>query len=132
MADIDIELTLQGGEVSGRWRRFEPGSAVRGWIRLTSRDDVSCDRVLARLEWHTEGRGDRDRDRVAEIGLAGAKLTANSTVIRDFTLSVPNDPWSYAGHYVNIIWEIIVVADIPFARDVIRKEPIVVAPHRAG
>jgi hypothetical protein len=88
--------------------------------------------VLARLEWHTEGRGDRDRDRVAEIGLAGAELTANSTVIRDFTLSVPNDPWSYAGHYVNIIWEVIVVADIPLARDVIRKEPIVVAPHRAG
>jgi hypothetical protein len=130
MADIDIELTLQGGQVSDGWRRYEPGSTVRGWIRLTPREHVNCDRVLARLEWHTEGRGDLDRHRAAEIVLAGGDLTANTSAIRDFNISVPRDPWSYAGHYINIIWEVIVVVCIPYALDVIQKEAIVVAPTR--
>lgn len=132
MADVDIELTLQGGEASGARRHYEPGSAVRGWIRLTPRDDVNCDRVLTRLEWHTEGRGDLDRHCAAEIVLAGGNLAANTSAIRDFTISVPKAPWSYAGHYINIIWEVIVVVCIPFALDVIRKEQVIVAPKRAS
>jgi hypothetical protein len=132
MADIDIEVTLRGGELEGGSRCYEPGSMVQGWLRLTPREDVKCDRVLVRLEWHTEGRGDGDRDCVAEIGLAVAGLTADTSVIRDFNLTLPKDPWSYAGHYINVIWEVIVVLDISFARDVIRKEQIVVVPQRAS
>lgn len=131
MADIDIELTLKGGEVTGGWRCYEPGSTVHGWLRLTPSEDVNCNRVLASLEWHTEGRGRRDGDCVAEVGLAEGDLTANTSVIQDFNLTVPSEPWSYAGHYINVIWEVIVVVDIPLSRDVIRKEPIVVVPRRA-
>jgi hypothetical protein len=130
MADVDIELTLQGGEVSGGRRRYEPGSAVHGWLRLTPREDVNCRRLLARAEWHTEGRGDRDGDCVAEVELAEGDLSAGTPVIQEFSLTLPSEPWSYAGHYINVIWEVIVVVDTPFARDVIRKRPIVVAPAR--
>jgi hypothetical protein len=130
MADIDLELALQGGEVTDGRRRYEPGSTVHGWMRLTPREDVNCRRVLARLAWHTEGRGDGDGDCVAEVELAEGDLTANTSVIQEFNLTVPSEPWSYAGHYINVIWEVIVVVDTPFARDVLGKEPIVVAPQQ--
>lgn len=130
MADIDFELTLRDGEVSGGRRHYLPGSAVHGWVRLTPHEDVNCNRVLARLEWHTEGRGDRDQDCVAEVVLAEGDLSANTSVIQEFNLTLPSEPWSYAGHYINVIWEVIVVVDLPFARDVIRKEAVVVAPRQ--
>lgn len=103
---------------------------MHGWVRLTPHEDVNCNRVLASLEWHTEGRGDRDGDCVAEVVLAEGDLSANTSVIQEFNLTVPSVPWSYAGHYINVIWEVIVVVDRPFARDVIRKEAVVVAPRQ--
>jgi hypothetical protein len=130
MADVDIELALQGGEVENGGRRYEPSSPVHGSARLTPHGTVECRRVVARLEWHTEGSGDRDRECVDEVELV--KVSLSEPLVRRFTLTVPQQPWSYAGHYINIIWQVRVIVDIPFAPDISSEEPIVVAPRRAG
>jgi hypothetical protein len=130
MADVDIELTLQGGEVGDGGRRYEPGSTVQGWARLTPEGTVDCRRVVVRLEWHTEGRGDRDQDCADEVELVSGPLSA--PLDQSFTLTVPQMPWTYAGNYIDIIWRVLVVVDIPLAFDIKAEAPIVAAPRRAG
>jgi hypothetical protein len=129
MADVDIELALQGGEVEGGRRHYEPSSPVRGSVRLTPHDTVDCRRVVTRLEWHTEGTGDRDRECVDETELVTGPLS--EPVDRRFTLTVPRQPWSYSGRYLNIIWHVGVMVDIPLAKNISAEEQIIVAPRRA-
>jgi len=74
MAAVDIELTLQGGEVDDGGRRYDPGSTVQGWARLTTYGTVDCRRVVVRLEWHTKGRGDSDKKCADEVELARGTL----------------------------------------------------------
>jgi hypothetical protein len=59
--------------------------------------------------------------------------------VRNFSFTVPQQPWSYAGHYLNMMWRVAVVVEaIPFGlSDMLtdnpsRDEPIVVAPRRAA
>ena len=126
MADVDIELTLQGGEIQDNGRRCDPGSTLQGWARLTPEGTANCRRVVARLEWHTEGTGDRDDGCIGEVELATGPLAG--PLIQSFTLTVPQQPWSYTGHYINIIWQVSVVVDIPLGLDITAEERIVVAP----
>jgi hypothetical protein len=128
MSNINIEMTLQDGELEDQPRRYQPGSAVHGWVRVTPDGTVNTNRVLVRLEWHTEGRGDRDGGSASEVVLAQGPLSA--ALVQPFTLNVPREPWGYAGHYINIIWTVVVVVDIPFARDARHEETIIIAPRR--
>jgi len=129
MDHVDIELALQGGEVENGRRRYEPSSSLHGSARLTPHGTVDCRRVVVRLEWHTEGSGDRDRECADESQLVSGPLS--EPMVQPFTLAVPRQPWSYAGHHINIIWQVRVVVDIPLASDISSEEPIVVAPRRA-
>jgi hypothetical protein len=131
MADVDIELALKGGEVENGRRCYEPGLAVHGSSRLTPHGTVDCRRVVARLEWHTEGRGDRDQACADEVELV-VRGPLSEPLVQCFTLTVPRQPWTYAGHYIDIIWQVRVIVDIPFALDISNEESIVVAPLRAG
>jgi hypothetical protein len=136
VAEIGIDLALQGGEVENGRRCYEPGSTVQGWTRLTPHAPVDCHKVAARLEWHTAGRGEPDQECADEVNLWSGRLSG--PLVRDFTLTVPQQPWSYAGHYINIMWMVrVVVVAIPLdvsdflTVEPTRDEPIVVAPRRA-
>ena len=130
MADIEVRLILQGGEADGGVHGYEPDSTVGGTVQLVTGQDVRCERVLVSIGWHTEGRGDRDAATVDEVELCRGPLSMNTSSTHGFELTLPDQPWSYAGHYINIIWEVTVTVAIPFARDVKRTEPIVVVPRR--
>jgi len=132
MAKADIRLVLDGGEAERAWRRYEPGSTVRGTVQLLVGGDVRCDRVVVAIGWHTEGRGDRNGASVGEVELVRGRLTTNTTPSHSFAFRLPNEPWSYAGHYINIVWEVTVTIAIRFARDIKRTEQVVVAPRPAG
>jgi hypothetical protein len=129
MATVDIELTLHGGEVHEGGRRYDPGSTVQGWARLTPEGTVNCRRVSARLEWHTEGTGDRDQGCASESEILNGPLAG--PLVQSFTLTAPQQPWSYTGRYIHIIWRVVVAVDIQFAADITADEQIVVAPRRA-
>lgn len=137
MADVDIELVLQGGEIEDARRCYAPGSTVEGWTRLTPHGAIECRRVVARLEWQTAGRGASDQKCVDEIELWSGRLSG--PLVREFALTVPQQPWSYTGHYINVWWRVLVLLDaVPvdlsdmLAAEPSRDELIVVAPRRAA
>ena len=45
-----------------------------------------------------------------------------------FHLVVPDQPWSYAGHYVSIVWALEAMIDLPWSRDLRERMPVVIAP----
>lgn len=49
--------------------RFRPNEQMSGEVILRPDGDITCNHLWVRLQWHTEGRGDRDREKVAELDL---------------------------------------------------------------
>lgn len=131
MAGADIRFTLSGGEPVEGLMRFEPGAMLQGQVQVTPQDDIRCNAVRIRLQWHTEGRGIRDEGVAAEIPMAGqGTLQASVPLSQQFNIILPKAPWSYAGHYINIIWELKVTIDIPLASDINAAQPFILAPGR--
>jgi hypothetical protein len=131
MASADIRITLSGGDVmGGNLMRFSPGSTMQCNVQVTPQDNIRCKRVVARIMWHTEGRGDRDEGTVLEAPIAPeSTLQAGQQIYQQFNVVLPHEPWSYAGHYVNIVWELKVIIDIAMASDINASQPFVLAPR---
>jgi len=131
MANAEFQITLREGEPAGALMRYAPNGVVRGEVRLTAHEPVNCRGAYLRLMWHTEGRGDRDEAKLDEIVLATGAMPAGAHIQRAFEFRLPQMPWSFAGEYVNIIWEIVGVVDLPLAVDIVAREPFILAPRRA-
>ena len=131
MAKANFEITLRDGEMEGDVMRFEAGGYLRGSVQVTPVSDLDCRHLFARLVWRTEGRGDRDRGVAAEMDLFQGLLHAGSVTHHTFHFTLPQEPWSYAGYYVNIIWELEIVIDIPRAVDPKASSPFILAPRQA-
>lgn len=129
MAKADIQISVRGGEMEGGFMRFKPGDWVQGTAYITPDSDLKCNHVYIRLQWHTEGRGDRDEGRAAIADAFQGTLSANMPAHYPFSLQLPHQPWSFAGHYINIIWEVVVEIDVPLALDIRQAYPIIVAPR---
>ena len=129
MAHAEFLITLQGGDFDGNWQRFEPGGALQGTVQIVPDSDLRADHVWIRAQWHTEGRGDRDEGRVAVLDVFQGLLTAQSPVNYGFSFTLPSEPWSYAGHYINIIWEVVVEIDVPMAPDLRQGQLFILAPR---
>jgi len=66
--------------------------------------NLNCKHIFIRLQWHTEGRGDRDQQRITQLDVFQGTLQARIPTTYDFAFILPRQPWSYAGYYVNIVW----------------------------
>ncbi|MDX1614130.1 MAG: hypothetical protein R3300_07445 [Candidatus Promineifilaceae bacterium] len=132
MTDIDFTVQFDSANFYDGVTRLDPGSTLRGRVRLEPRKNIRSRGVRMRLQWFTSGRGDRDRQIIEEVALAEGDLRAGVPLETEFSFDLPNEPWSYAGHYVNIIWELEVIVDIPLGRDIVHDERIIVAPQRIG
>jgi hypothetical protein len=133
MARADFQITLRGGEFQGGgWQRFEPGSLIEGTVQIVTDSDVRANHVWLRVQWHTEGRGDRDQGKAGEMDLFQGVLTAQTPLTQSFHFTLPHEPWSYAGRYINIIWEVTAEIDIPMAPDLRGSMPFILAPSPSG
>ncbi len=130
MAKADIRILFRGGEQEGELMRFEPGSYLEGSVEVIPENEVRCNHLYVRLQWHTEGRGDRDDATAAEQDLFQGTLKTGMPNSYDFRLPLPLQPWSYAGHYVNIIWAVAVDVDVPWAINPRYSQPFILAPPR--
>ena len=129
MARADFVITLHGGDFDGNWQRFEPGGTVSGTVQIVPDSDLRANHVWVRAQWHTEGRGDRDEVRVAALDVFQGTLTAQTPVTFSFSFTLPGEPWSYAGHYINILWEIVAEIDVPMAPDLRKSQLFILAPR---
>lgn len=121
-------LELKGGTPAGDLQMYAPGEIVAGTIQVEPRSDIRCRKLTVHLEWHTEGKGDRDGAVVGSRDLAEGNLRVRQSVGDQFMFQLPAQPWSYSGHYISIVWEIVVKMDVPLGRDISYRQPIIVDP----
>ena len=103
LPSVSIDVTLQGGEGADGMLRYEPGDDVWGTVQVTPNADLECHHLYIRLQWHTEGRGTRDQGKLGELDVFQGTLSAGVSSAHEFRFTLPHEPWSYAGHYINII-----------------------------
>ncbi|MEJ2550470.1 MAG: hypothetical protein P8Z42_10845 [Anaerolineales bacterium] len=128
MSKADFEIALQGGEADGVFLRFKPGETMQGSVQVTPQRDMNCRHLLVRLIWQTEGRGDRDHGVGGEIDLFQGKLQAGTPRYHSFHFRLPDEPWSYAGHYINIVWRVEVSIDLAMTVDPRAAKPFILVP----
>lgn len=92
------------------------GEPVRGHVIVISDESLNCRNVSASVEWHTEGRGDQDDGTVWEERVHEGELPPGEHRF-PFTAPLPAEPMSYAGHYIQIVWQVKARIDLAWARD---------------
>ncbi|MBI3948450.1 MAG: hypothetical protein HY321_21230 [Armatimonadetes bacterium] len=97
---------------------------------MTPDGDVHCSHLRVRLQWRTEGRGNPATDKIAEVDVFQGTLSAGLPRTFDFRAQLPDEPWSYSGRYINIVWEIAVDLDVPWSVNPRHSQPLVMAPLR--
>jgi hypothetical protein len=128
MADVSIAIALEGGLARlAAPPRFAPGATIQGTIQVMPEVNGACRRLLTSLRWSTRGRGDRNQATLATLALYQGPLYARQPLVRPFRFALPWQPWSYAGHYVSIVWEIAVLADLGVLKKVGVAQPFVLA-----
>ena len=125
-----IQLSIINGEDVGGVRRFNPGDLVQGSVQVIPDSDIQCEHIYVRARWYTQGRGDEDEGIGAEQDVYQGELREGVPSYYRFHLKLPQEPWSFAGRYVNILWEIEITIDIPWARDPKTSELIIMADSR--
>ena len=124
-----IRLHLRGGEEQEDGvRRYAPGDSVSGTAEVVPDREGRCNGVVARLAWRTTGRGFVERGTAGDELLYSGPLAQGAPLLRDFSLTLPEAPWSYAGHYVSVVWEVTVTVDVPWSPDLTWSQQIVVRP----
>jgi hypothetical protein len=131
VTSVDFQWNVLGGESADGGTRFDPGSTLEGTVILTPQTDLNCSGVKIRLEWHTEGRGDRDRKTAGEIVAFRGVLPGGQLVVLPFRFTLPSQPWSYSGFYINILWELVADVDLPLAINPKSRYPILLRPQGA-
>lgn len=128
MASVDITITLQGGQDMGGYVAFMPGDLLQGTVTLYPDSDVNCRHVYVHIGWHTEGRGTLYSQKLNTQDLFQGDLLAGRPMSLAFGFQLPQEPWSYDGHYVSIVWDVTVQLDVPWKKDLQQRQVFVVRP----
>jgi hypothetical protein len=131
MTNVDFRWDIRNGETTNDGVRLDPGTFVEGTVTITPQGELNCRGVSLRLEWHTEGRGDRDRGVVAQQQLVQNPLPTGQPAVFPFRMELPAQPWSYHGFYINILWELIAEIDLPLAINPKSSSLILLRPRAA-
>lgn len=130
MAKADFQITLQGGEGASPAKIYRPGEQLRGTVVVYTDEAVKCKHFYIRLAWHTEGRGSQFNEKVEELDVFQGQLSASTPSAHEFAFVLPQQPWSYEGYYISIVWGVQVEIDVPWGIDLKSYEPFVLSPQR--
>jgi hypothetical protein len=119
--DISVELDEPA-------REYAPGDEVTGTVTVRVDKDCDCDGLTVSQVWSTHGRGNRTSGGEVSETLFSGNWAAGTTSSYPFRFSVPNGPYSYHGHNLNIDWYIRARADIPWAIDPKGEADFLVGP----
>jgi hypothetical protein len=121
-------VQFEGGRMRDGLMHYRPGEEINFSIEIIPEEDISFRSLTIGIAWHTEGKGDRDEEVVDSVVTRDGVLTGGVPLSDNFSFTLPDRPWSYAGELVNIIWTVKIAVDIPKARDIVHEEPFVMAP----
>lgn len=132
MAKADIILTISGGEMAGEYMRFDPGGALQANVQIIPQEDIKHRSIRVTVEWHTEGYGNRDKaDALVNILAHEGVLQSGVPYYQRVNFTLPQQPWSYAGSLINIIWQLKATIDITMGKDIEAAQTIILAPRHA-
>jgi hypothetical protein len=98
---------------------FAPGELIAGAV------DWECDRVPSKVEvrlgWTTMGKGTTDSNVVERIVLPDPQPTD----LRTFEFTAPDEPYSFSGTLVSLVWNVELVVQ---PGDLRERREIVIAP----
>ena len=113
-------------------RTYRPGEEIAGEVHVTVNKDLQCDRLLFQHFWQTHGRGNTATGTKANQLLDQGEWRAGQTFSHRFSVTAPNGPPTYRGHYLNIDHYVSLTVDIPWARDAKVKEEYILLPGDGG
>ena len=93
MQNLSIDIAEQKTE-------FHPGENIQGTLRWNLPENPES--VEISLFWRTEGKGTQD------VGVIETKKFDNpgSLAQKEFSFKIPNQPYSFSGKLISIIWAI--------------------------
>jgi hypothetical protein len=94
-------LTLQTTD-GGSW--FKPGELVEGTTSWQIDEEVEA--IEVRLFWYTSGKGTRDVEVVRSLRTEAPEASGH----REFSIRVPDGPYSFSGKLITLAWAIEIVA----------------------
>jgi len=125
----EVSVTLHGGEPRGDLVAYPPGGTVRGTVTVTPTRDVEVKDIQIALMFRTRGRGTTDSERADTLsGLFSGAVSRDMPASYEFTLTLPDAPWSYDGQLIEIEWNVEVFFDARGLIDARHHQPFIVAP----
>jgi hypothetical protein len=128
MTDADFQWNVRGGERLEAGLRIAPGGMLEGSLTVTPQSDVTCKALRIRLGWHTKSRGNRVNRVVTESNVFNGVLPVGQPATFAFQFQMPLEPWSYTGHYVSIVWELVAEIEQSFMLNPKSVLPIILRP----
>lgn len=120
-----IRIRLKGDEGT---LRFAPGDTVSGLVEVFPDEIIRCRGVEISVLWYTEGKGRRDEGIVQSWRYDVPQIGPGQGFNEAFSTTLPSAPWSYAGHFINIVWAVHVKIDIALATDFNREARFLMLP----
>lgn len=129
MSKADILINLRGKPTYGGVMWFPPGVTLQGNVQVIANTNVNCRQLSVSLLWTTQGKGTRDMAAIGEQIIYRGMLSAGTPLYQEFAFPLPLYPWSYSGHYVSIVWQILVKLDVPWGSDPTGRAVFILHPN---
>lgn len=127
----NISVHFSGGNETGQVQgipTFRPGDSVSGYVAYSSTENVAYKKLIVRIKWRTEGRGDTDESVLTTIEEVEGTLVAGTVKTVPFSTVLPSEPWSFSGRYVAVVWGVDVEADVAWKINPRHFAPFILAP----
>lgn len=95
---------------------YRPGETITARILVSAPRAIKCKQLTAKLRFFAHGSGNAHQKVVEEKALYAGEFSPGQ---HEYTVQfvLPYGPYSYAGHYMNLDWEVQAYLDIPWALD---------------
>lgn len=117
-----------GFEKGEGFQQFSPGEDLVALIQVRPEKQINCRDVWVSVGWHTEGKGDRDSDKVYGEPVGVTTISPQAPVVHELHYQLPPSPWSYQGELIRLVWTVHVKVDIAMMPDINHHEPFVLQP----
>jgi hypothetical protein len=130
MSQAQINVTIMNGETQEEGILFRPGDLVQGSASIMALEPLNSRSVYIILQWRTRGRGSTHISTVQRLDVHQGEIKPDWPLSFSFEFVLPQEPWSYTGHYINIVWEVMVGIDLSWQTDPTQTVTLIVAPKR--
>ena len=126
-SDFDIRIELEDSRTD-----FSPGDRISGRVIISAPASWNCDYADVALVWHTEGRGDENREAANVETLIEKGENVSPRFERRFGFSAPSMPWSYQGVKLKIKWQIGVYVKARGVDEALAEREFQIHPSHSG